>query len=96
MLQEFKLNTDGARKAQASAGGGVVRDRQGNFMCGFGYPYEIETEDVIEAEFQAMLDGMLLCCAQRLSNICVESDAAAVIKMVSDMSQTPRRYVSDG
>lgn len=40
-----------------------------------------------------MLDGMLLCCAKGLSNVCVESDAASVITMVRNMSQILWRYV---
>lgn len=36
--QQFKLNTDGSCKGGVSAGGGIVRNRQGDFVCGFNVP----------------------------------------------------------
>lgn len=60
--QQFKLNTDGSRKGGVSAGGGIVRNRQGDFVCGFTMPYGFD--DVILAELQAVYDGIWLCVLQ--------------------------------
>lgn len=40
-INAFKLNIDGSRKGQFSAGGGVIRDHQGHFVCGFSYPMRL-------------------------------------------------------
>lgn len=39
------------------------------------------------------MDGMLLCRAQGINNVCVESEAALVIRKVRGMSQYDWRYV---
>lgn len=67
---------DGARKGHISAGGGVVRDCYGDFIGGFSSPYD--AEDVVETEIRALLDGM------NCSNVCIETDAAMVVKMLED------------
>lgn len=52
----FKLNVDGSRKGHLGAGRGVIRNRRGEFICGFSAPYDFD--DVIEAEMHALYDGM--------------------------------------
>lgn len=73
---------DGASKGHISAGGGVVRDCYGDFIGGFSSPYD--AEDVVETEIRALLDGMNFCVATGISNVCIETDASMVVKMLED------------
>lgn len=86
----FKLNVDGAYKGHAAAGSGVVRDRRGEFICGYAAPYE--PSDVIAAELQALYDGMRLCMAKGITGVCIEADAAMVVDMVKGDKQDYWRY----
>lgn len=87
----FKLNVDGSRKGIHSAGGGVVRDHRGDFVCSFSSPYDCA--DAMEAELAALLEGMRMCQAQELVNVCIEMDSALAVKMIDDSSQIQWRYV---
>lgn len=89
--QEFKLNVDGACKGHTSAGGGLVRDRQGDFKFGFSTPYD--HDDALGAELQALCDGMKMCIEQQISSVCVEVDAAMVIHMLKDKETVQWKYV---
>lgn len=79
---DYKPNVDGSRKGAASTDGGVVRIRWGEFVCGFSALYEFD--DIVEAELKALYDGLELCRAQGLDNICIESDAALVVKLINE------------
>lgn len=68
---EYKLNVDGSKKGTLSAGGGVVRNRQGNFICDFSAPYDCE--DIVEAELQTLVDGLDMCRAQGLERLSIET-----------------------
>lgn len=89
--QQFKLNTDGSCKGGVSAGGGIVRNRQGDFVCGFNVPYEFD--DVISAELHALYDNILLCVSQGITGATIEVDAAMVVNMVKDSTKVLWRYV---
>lgn len=79
---DLKLNIDGACTGHTAAGGGLVRDKQGDFVFGFSNPYE--HEDALGADIQALYDGLVMCRDQRLARVCVEVDAAMVINMLKD------------
>lgn len=87
---EFKLNVDGSRKGAASAGGGVVCNRHGEFVCGFSAPYAVE--DIVEAEIHALVDDLELCRRQGSDRVCVESDSTVVVTLINDSSQNNWRY----
>lgn len=88
---EYKLNMDGSKKGVLSAGGGVVRNRHDDFVCGFSAPYDVK--DIVEAELQALVDGLDLSHAQGLDNIIIESDSALVVKVIKEAAHSNWRYV---
>lgn len=88
---EFKLNVDGACKGHIRGGGGLVRDHRGDFLFGFSAPYT--SDDALGAEIQALYDGMNMCVAQRMTRVCIESDAALVVKMINEETTTNWKYV---
>lgn len=83
---EYKLNVDGSVKGVFSAGGGVVRNRQGDFVCGFSAPYDVK--DVVEAELQALIDGLDICRVQGLENVCIETNFSTIVKVINDATHT--------
>lgn len=87
---ELKLNVDGSCKGHMSAGGGLVRDRNGDFLFGFSAPYD--HDDALGAELQSLLDGMRMCKEQRKSRICIEVDAAMVINMLKNKAEVHWKY----
>lgn len=68
-----------------------MRDSQGEFVCGFSHPYN--SDDVVETELRALLDGMNLCRTLGLPNVCIESDATLVVNMLEEMTQPHWCYV---
>lgn len=90
-VQQIKLNVDGTYRNGASGGGGIVRDSNGDFICGFTVPYQFE--DATESEIQTLHDGMVMCVEKDYTRICIESDAAMVVNMVNGASPIPWRYV---
>lgn len=73
----YKLNVDGSRKGYSSSGGGVVRDDHGDVVCAFSNPYD--TDDIIEAEIRALLDGINMCGRNGITNVNIEFDASLVV-----------------
>lgn len=55
----YKLNFDGSAKDNSSAGGGIVRDSNGNLVAGFSAFCGQGSHN--EAEFRALRDALLLC-----------------------------------
>lgn len=53
----LKVNTDGSCKQGRASGGGIVRDREGNFCFGF-YCSRVH-DDIIRAELEAILEGII-------------------------------------
>lgn len=88
---DFKLNVDGSCKGSIGAGGGLVRDRQGDFLFGFSMP--CDHSDALGAEIQALYEGLLLCRRQRIVRSCIELDAALVFNMLNDKAKVQWRYV---
>lgn len=87
---EFKLNVDGSCKDRTSAGGGLVRNRQGDFICCFCASYEFD--DATLAEIQALHDRMIMCVQRGINGVEIEVDAAKVVSMIKESSNIHWRY----
>lgn len=76
-----------------AARGGVVRDRHGDFICGFAAPFGFT--DAMSAELQAVHDGMRICAWRKGLQVCVciEVDATTVVNMIKGQTQPYWRYV---
>ena len=84
-LHCFKLNFDGASKANPGlgGGGGVIRDHFGNFVAAFSSGYGSCTN--MYAEFHALKDGLYLCLDMGLdlNNVMVESDSKVLVDTIN-------------
>lgn len=78
-----KLNCDGAVKsyAQAAACGGVLRDHNGAFLCGFAV--KLGKCTVPQAELWAVIYGLRLAKDRGFSNIHVESDSLIAVNLIN-------------
>lgn len=91
VLHAFKLNVDGAFKGGVSAGGGILQDRNGDFMWGFSVPYL--SEDSTEAEILALYGGLKHCVETGMIGISIETDTSMVVNMLRDASSIPWHFV---
>ena len=80
----FKLNTDGAARGSpgAAAGGGLVRDEDGNWVIGFSR--KISRTDGFAAEMWALRDGLQLCQQMNARAVLIELDAKALVDILNN------------
>ena len=82
----IKLNVDGAAKGNPGLAGegGVIRDHNGEFIIGFSNYYGHTSN--ITAEFNAIRDGLSLCCdfLIEVSSVIIESDSKTLVDMLKN------------
>lgn len=67
----YKLNTDGSKKGESTAGGGVLKDNNGDIIYGFCHRYS--HKEIVHAELQAILDGLIYLQAMEIKNAILET-----------------------
>ncbi|KAL0294570.1 UNVERIFIED_CONTAM: putative ribonuclease H protein [Sesamum radiatum] len=79
----YKLNTDGASKGNPgiSGAGGILRDQLGKVIFAFQEPLGSATNT--QAELSAIHRGLQICFSRGLRKIWIETDATAIIKLIS-------------
>ncbi|OVA15314.1 Ribonuclease H domain [Macleaya cordata] len=83
----FILNTDGASVSRIAAGGGVIRDSQGEIVAAFHSSYGMGTNNL--AESRALLDGLALCRQMDIRNIAVRVDSHLVASWFHAKGEIP-------
>ncbi|KAL0430779.1 UNVERIFIED_CONTAM: putative ribonuclease H protein [Sesamum radiatum] len=79
----YKLNTDGASKGNPgiSGAGGILRDQLGKVIFVFQEPLGNATNT--QAKLSAIHRGLQICASRGLRKIWIETDATAIIKLIS-------------
>ncbi|KAL0291297.1 UNVERIFIED_CONTAM: putative ribonuclease H protein [Sesamum radiatum] len=79
----YKLNTDGASKGNPGISGadGILRDQSGKVIFAFQEPLGNATNN--QTELSAIYRGLQICFSRGLHKIWIETDATAVIKLIS-------------
>lgn len=77
---KVKMNTDGSRKGGRGTTGGVLRGKTGTFCYGFSVP--LQTNDILDAELEGILDGILLCHRMNISDFEIETDCGIAYHMI--------------
>lgn len=82
----LKLNTDGSSLGNLglAAGGGVIRDENGNWVMAFSR--KIGNTSNFMIEMWALCDGLLICANWNYS--AVEVDAKAIIDVLANPDQS--------
>ncbi|XP_012855085.1 PREDICTED: uncharacterized protein LOC105974516 [Erythranthe guttata] len=83
-LGRYKLNVDGSSKEGLCAGGGIIRDGHGRLVAAFSSFYGHGSNN--KGELSALLDGLQVCQALRLSNVIIESDSLIVVNAIHGRS----------
>ncbi|OVA13862.1 Ribonuclease H domain [Macleaya cordata] len=83
----FIHNTDGASVSRIAAGGGVIRDSQGEIVAAFHSSYGMGTNNL--AESRALLDGLALCRQMDIRNIVVRVDSHLVASWFHAKGEIP-------
>ncbi|KAF5934299.1 hypothetical protein HYC85_030470 [Camellia sinensis] len=79
----LKLNTDGSRKTGGAGGfGGLIRDEQGAWVC--GYYGRLQPGTSLEAELWALYKGLTVILQKGMNNVIVESDAMQVVQLMNE------------
>lgn len=78
--ERWKLNTDGSKKWKSTSGGGILRDENGDFVYGFSHPYT--HSEIIHAELQAIIDGIIYIQTMGIGNLIIETDSAVAFEMI--------------
>lgn len=81
----YKLNVDGSARGEATSGGGIIRDHNGELVAAFSSFYGPGTSN--SAEFNALYDGLRICQQLEIDRVIVESDSTVVISAIK------KRYV---
>ena len=79
-----KMNTDASVVNGLAKGGGVIRDFEGKMLGAF-YK-EFGEYEVVHAEGLALLTGLQWCVGTGLSDILVEVDSLALVRLVTSQS----------
>lgn len=74
-----KLNTDGSRRGTHTTDGGVLQDANGDVILAFAVPFSLS--DVLQAELDALLQGLILCAERGFFQVEVEIDSATAFNM---------------
>ncbi|XP_027103135.1 uncharacterized protein [Coffea arabica] len=77
----LKLNTDASVLIGKAAGGGVLRDHDGRVIS--AYYKEFGDLGVLEAEAQALLEGLQMCAERETGALTVESDSKVLVQLVN-------------
>mgnify|MGYP004714311617 CR=1 FL=1 len=85
----WKLNSDGYSRGNPglSGGGGLVRDRHGNFV--FGYSGHFGTLTSLHVELRALLLGVKYCIARGFLELHLEANSLTLIRLVQGASTCP-------
>lgn len=77
----FKLNVDGSRRTTQTAGGGLLRDQNGNAIFAFSSFYG--DQSTIQSELQAIMEGLQICRQRGIHNLIIESDSMLAVNMIT-------------
>ncbi|XP_070029859.1 uncharacterized protein [Nicotiana sylvestris] len=85
----IKMNTDGCRNIQGSAGGGCIcrDDHNDNMIMAFASSFGNCSSNFAEAK--AALFGVQWCITNGFSNIILECDSLQIINMLNGYSKPP-------
>ncbi|KAF5200925.1 hypothetical protein FRX31_009489 [Thalictrum thalictroides] len=72
------LNTDGAANNEEAAGGGIIRDLEGNHLSNFFSYYGKGSNNY--AESRAILDGIALCVKQGFNKVLLQTDSKLALQ----------------
>lgn len=86
----YKLNTDGSRRSNTAAGGGVIRGARGDFVLGFVVKYA--HDDVVQAKLDSMLNGLWICTYRNINMVEVEVDSRVAFNLIMQKPATNWRY----
>ncbi|MBA0813702.1 hypothetical protein Gohar_027530 [Gossypium harknessii] len=77
-----KLNTDDvvSLSSYLATIGGVIRDEDGNWLC--GYAMILERDEVFRTEARSMLEGLRLAWEKRYRQVELESDNALLVELI--------------
>nr|WMB96745.1 hypothetical protein [Solanum melongena] len=80
----LKLNVDGSvnNNTGIATSGGLVRDAQANWVCGF--VQKIGIASILEAELWGILQGLKLCWNKGFRTLEVETDSAIAVKKIQE------------
>ncbi|KAH0776481.1 hypothetical protein KY290_007892 [Solanum tuberosum] len=83
----LKLNVDGCCKGNPGepAGGGILRDHNGDMRMAFYSYYGILTNN--NAEINALLKGLQWCVANHLDNVIIETDSKTLVNWIKSTSK---------
>lgn len=87
--RSLKPNTDGSRTGAATTGGGVVRDSNGDFVL--GYVLKCSHNDVLQAELDAIIRGLMSCRDRGLQPE-VEVDLTTAFNMIMRRTMEAWQY----
>lgn len=77
----YKLNTDGATRGGDCAGGGLLRDHNGDIVAWFS---NLDgSNSSLYAEAQACLEGVRICLMLGITEMALESDSKQLIDMIN-------------
>lgn len=89
-MGKVKMNTDGSRKGGRGTTGVLLRGQTGTFFYGFSVP--LQTNDILDAELEGILDGILLCHRMNIGDFEIETDCGIAYHMIMKTSTSHWKY----
>lgn len=86
-MGQYKLNTDGSSIRGNNAGGGILRDHNGDLIMAFST--KLYPGSSAEAEAYTMLEGLKICHARNQVPHVIESDSFYLIQCMLNKWRTP-------
>lgn len=86
----IKVNTDGSKRSESTTGGGILRDANGLFLFGFGTKFT--HQDILKAELEAILEGILVCNQLQITNYILETDSSLAYTMILNTAKEHWSY----
>lgn len=83
----FALNIDGSSKDNPAAGGGVIRNDQGDFIAAFYAYFGAGSNNA--AETRSLFMGLLLCGELGISRVQIQTDSLLVANWFSGVYEKP-------
>lgn len=87
----FKLNTDGSRKGAVTTDRGLARDSNGDMVVSVAIRFN--HQDVLQAELDALLQGLLSYANRNFLHVAFEIDSAMALNMILQKSKEAWKYI---
>ncbi|KAF5182399.1 hypothetical protein FRX31_028016 [Thalictrum thalictroides] len=81
------LNSDGAAKCGLAAGGGIIRDVEGNHLSNYFSFYGKGTNNLVET--RAILDGVALCAMLGYNRVYLQTDSKMALQWLNQTIPIP-------